>query len=165
MTDAEELPGRSPLFIHEGSVELPEGFEDRTANLFVPANTESQPNLSIARDTPQDGETLDAYVTRQIAVLKSRLAGHKLVRREAARLGRDDTALDGEQIDARYKNGGRVIHQRQAAFLIAPQRALIFSASSPRPFDTTFETLWQNWLASFVPRAETPSAADTTSET
>lgn len=45
MTDSENR-----IRIHEGSIVLPNGFEDRTTNLFVPADTAAQPNLSVARD-------------------------------------------------------------------------------------------------------------------
>lgn len=140
------------LHIQEGNIALPEGFEDRTANVFVPANTETSPNLSIARDRLNAGEELSAYVTRQVALLKSRIPGHKVTRRGPARLGAEDGALDGEQIDAEYKNSGRTVYQRQAAFLIAPQRALIFSAASPVPLNEAFDSLWLGWLASFHDR-------------
>lgn len=140
----------APVVMHEGVISIPPGFEDRTTQLFVPRNTETEPNLSVARDTLHEGETLEKYITRQIGVLKSRLAGHKVVRRESATLGKPDAVLNGEEIDAHYKNGGRIIYQRQAAFLVTPHRALIFSASSASAFDDAFETLWRTWLDSFV---------------
>lgn len=143
---------------HEGHISLPDGFEDRTTNVFVPANTEISPNLSIARDRFEAHETLKVYVTRQIGILKSRIAGHRVVQRTSVTLGQNEAALEGEQIDAEYKNGGKLIRQRQAAFLIAPQRVLIFSASSPRAFDASFESLWQGWLASFQPRKDLASS-------
>jgi hypothetical protein len=138
--------------IHEGMIDLPKGFEDRTTNLFVPANIEQQPNLSIARDTLKQDETLEAYVSRQLGVLKARLSSHKLIRRGPALLGPEDSAIAGELIDAQYKNGVRTVFQRQAAFVLGEQRALIFTASSARHFDTAFEALWQAWLASFRAR-------------
>lgn len=149
----------TPILLNEGSIGLPSGFEDRTSNIFVPANTETEPNLSIARDTLNEGETLGDYVSRQTGLLKSRLAGHKVVLRTTASLGSADAALSGERIDAQYKNGGRIIHQRQAAFLIAPRRALVFSASCLRPFDDAFEDLWRDWLASFE-RHSAPESND-----
>lgn len=161
MTQRQDSPTDATLMLHEGSITLPDGFEDRTANLFVPANTESQPNLSIARDNLREDESLEQYVTRQIGLLKSRLAGHKVTERGVARLGRDSATLVGEQIEAHYKNGGRTVYQRQAAFLTAPQRALIFTASCVRPFDDGIEKLWRNWLASFTPhRPDEPPAGN-----
>jgi hypothetical protein len=42
------------------------------------------------------------------------------------------------------------VRQRQAVFLVAPKRALIFTATSPRNFDEQFEALWRSWLESFT---------------
>ena len=136
--------------LHEGSIGLPPGFTDRTANLFVPEDPQRQPNLSVARDWLEPQESLAAYVDRQLQVLKTRLPNHKLVERVTERLGQGDAALVGERIEAKYKNGNQLIRQRQAAFLIAPARALILTAASTQPFDNDFEALWRSWLDSFV---------------
>lgn len=140
--------------LHEGSVALPPGFEDRTANIFVPADPQTQPNLSIARDWLTEGETLATYVDRQLGMLKARMPGHKLLVRIPEQLGQGESAWMGERIEAQYKNGAQIIRQRQAAFLIGPKRALIFTAASPRAPDAKFETLWRSWLDSFVPPAQ-----------
>lgn len=148
------------VLFQEGNITLPEGFEDRTANVFVPPNAETTPNLSIARDRMEENETLKDYVTRQMGILKSRISGHRVIQRGPVTIGQHEGRLEGEQIDAEYKNSGKLIRQRQAAFIIAPQRVLIFTASSPRPLDTAFESLWQSWLASFQLRqAPEPNAA------
>lgn len=136
---------------HEGSMSLPAGFEDRTTNIFVPADTSTQPNLSIARDWLEDGEVLAKYIDRQLDQLKSRLPGHKMIARQAEQLGSGEQAIRGERIDASYKNNGRPVHQRQAAFVVAERRALILTASSPKPFDERFENLWRLWLDGYQP--------------
>jgi len=139
--------------MHEGSVGLPAGFEDRTTNLFVPADPQSQPNLSIARDRLAQGETLADYVDRQLGILQARMPGHKLLARTNERLGLHEPALVGERIEAQYKNGAQVIRQRQAAFDVGHGRALVFTAATPRVIDDRFETLWRAWLDSFQPAA------------
>lgn len=90
MTDSENR-----IRIHEGSIVLPNGFEDRTTNLFVPADTAAQPNLSVARDWLKDGETLAPYIDRQIALLKSRLQGHRVLSRQTERLGPETDGMPG----------------------------------------------------------------------
>ena len=149
-------PPSERIGLHEGSIGLPAGFEDRTANLFVPSDPQTTPNLSIARDWLLEAETLPGYVDRQLQLLKSRLPSHKLVARGEERLGRPDGALAGERIDAQYKTGAQTVRQRQAAFLVGPKRALIFTAASPRPFDDAFELLWRAWLDTFVPAPSAP---------
>jgi hypothetical protein len=150
--------------MHEGSVCLPQGFEDRTTNLFVPQDPQNQPNLSIARDWLAPGETLAAYVDRQLGILKARMPGHKLLGRTGERLGTHEPALAGERIEAQYKNGAQTIRQRQAAFEIGEGRALVFTAATPRAFDAHFDALWRNWLDSFEPAlsvANDPVVPDT----
>ncbi len=140
------------IHFHEGSIILPASFEDRTTNIFVPADMTSNPNLSIARDWLVEGESLSTYIDRQLAQLKGRMPGHKLLSRQTEQLGQGDV-LVGERIDASYKNNGRHVHQRQAAFLIAPLRALILTAASPKPFDDAFNALWREWLDGYRPAA------------
>ncbi|MDQ1922301.1 DUF1795 domain-containing protein [Massilia pseudoviolaceinigra] len=142
--------------IHEGSIGLPPGYQDNTTNIFVPADLQNQPNLSIARDWLAEGETLTTYVDRQLGLLKARMPGHKLLARAPERLGSHQPEMSGERIEAQYKNGAQTIRQRQAAFLIGPKRALILTAATARPFDERFETLWRTWLDSFAP----PASAD-----
>jgi hypothetical protein len=165
---SDTAPGPQPVRVafHEGSIALPEGFEDRTANVFVPANPQVQPNLSIARDWMKDGETLGAYIDRQLGVLKSQFAGHKLILREAAVLGEGEAALRGERIDDQYKSGKLVVYKRQAAFVVASnppgqdpsRRVLILTATTPRGFTDAFEDLWSRWIASYVPPVAAPDA-------
>ncbi|QJE00293.1 DUF1795 domain-containing protein [Massilia forsythiae] len=146
--------------LHEGSVCLPAGFEDRTTNLFVPMDPQSQPNLSIARDWFAPGETLATYVDRQLGILKARMPGHKLLGRQDERLGLHDVSIAGERIEAQYKNGAQVIRQRQAAFDLGNGRVLVFTAATPRAFDEQFDALWRDWLASFRPAASPADGAD-----
>jgi hypothetical protein len=145
--------GPARVGLHEGSVGLPAGFDDRTTNVFVPADPQNQPNLSIARDRLGEGETLADYVDRQLGMLKARMPGHKLLGRTDERLGLHEPPLVGERIDAQYRNGAQVIRQRQAAFDIGNGRALVFTAATPRAPDERFETLWRTWLDSFQPAA------------
>lgn len=155
-------PGR--VGMHEGSVCLPPGFEDRTTNMFVPKDPQSQPNLSIARDWFAQGETLETYIDRQLGILKARMPGHKLLARSVEHLGAHEPVLAGERIEAQYKSGTQTIRQRQAAFEIADGRALVFTAATPRAFDEQFDAMWRAWLDSFelAPSAANDPAASGT---
>lgn len=145
--------------LHEGSIGLPPGYEDRTANMFVPVDPQIQPNLSIARDWLMEGETLAAYVDRQLGILKARIPNHKLIARVPEQLGQGNLPWVGERIEAHYKNGAQMIRQRQAAFLIGSRRALILTVASPHPFNDALETLWRGWLDSFVPLEHVPDGS------
>ena len=166
-------PATPRVSFTEGSIQLPTGYEDRSTNMLVPANAQTEANLSVARDWTRPGESLAQYVDRQMSLLRSQLASHKLLDRRPVRLGLVRTAptdpsteanatLLGECIDATYRNGKHTVYNRQAAFEVAPMRVLIFSASKAGSFGAEFETLWTNWLASYQ---APPPVADTANNT
>jgi hypothetical protein len=138
----------------EGSMVLPEGFEDRSTNIFVYGHAASSPlNLNIGRDTLDAGESLNAYVDRQIRKLEKHLRGYRLGHRQAAQLGSGEVQCEGEQIEATRKEGQQTIHQRQAAFICGERHVLVFSCSSIRAFTGEQNALWLSWLASYRPAA------------
>jgi len=65
--------------------------------------------------------------------------------------------MPGERIDTAYRNGAKMVFQRQAAFIVAPGRVLIFTASNAKSFNGTFDTFWRTWLDGYRP-AEQASA-------
>ncbi|MNI99033.1 hypothetical protein D3C73_1580090 [compost metagenome] len=68
--------------------------------------------------------------------------------------------IPGIQIDAYYMNQGRPLYQRQAAFLISPGRALIFSTTAQADFSPQQNEDWANLLASFTPRNPVVTSAE-----
>ncbi len=58
--------------------------------------------------------------------------------------------MPGERVDAVYRNGPKAIFQRQAAFIVAPGRVLIFTASSAKSFGETLDALWRYWLDGYT---------------
>ncbi|WP_213233198.1 DcrB-related protein [Caballeronia sp. NK8] len=143
----------SKYSFEEGSIDLPEGFHDRSTNIFVYGSTTPSPlNLNIARDVLLPDEGLPAYVDRQMQLLKKNVRGHAVHQRTRATLGHADAAIEGEQITSTHKTGSQTIHQRQAAFIRSGSDVLIFSCSSVRPFDAKQDVLWTNWLTSFRAR-------------
>ncbi len=140
-----------PYTIQEGNFAIPATLTDRTINTFLhQEDGQTIYNLTVARDTPQSGEDGPAYVSRQIGLLKANMPNYKIADRRPAQLGAGDGAIPGEQIQATYRSGQKIVHQRQAAFFIAPDQALVFSASSAFPFDSAFEQVWHAWLQSFT---------------
>lgn len=147
----------------EGRMDVPPGYREQTTNLLLPEDPQSQPTLNITRDPLQAGESLDAYVDRQLAVLEARLAGYKLHSRGPARLGPPDDACQGRCIAASYRSGKREVHQRQAVFLLDPSQALIFTVSAGRPLEVQEEQGWTDWLASYrLPPGAGPAPAQDT---
>jgi hypothetical protein len=140
-----------PIRFHfdEGSLVAPPGYEHRTVNSFVPADPQREPNFSIARDRLAPGEALSDYVARQVAQLKKRLPGYKAS--PPAAIALEGAGLSGLVVQASYRSGAATVHQRQAVFAITPERALVFTMSSPRTIDAAADALWTAWLADFQP--------------
>ena len=137
--------------LHEGRLTLPAGFEDRTVNLFIPGSAMPAPfSLTVARDTTLPGEALSDYVDRQVGVIAAKLRNYKRQSTRDALLGRQ-SAVPGLQVDAHYQSDGKTIYQRQAAFLVATDWALVFSGTCKGPFDDHLNKLWADVLASFQP--------------
>lgn len=149
------LTDNLPYSLNEGSIRVPGGYQDRSANIFV-ANDAAQPafNLNIGRDDMHADETPADYVGRQIGIMKEKIPGYRLLSRSAARLGNGKEAINGEQIDASYRSASRTVYQRQAAFSFPDGRVLIFSATGASPFSDDANSIWTQWLESFVPRHE-----------
>ncbi|BCS47137.1 DUF1795 domain-containing protein [Pseudomonas syringae pv. aptata] len=146
--------------LHEGSIKLPEGFQDRTVNMFVMGSTLPAPlSITVSRDTLLPSEHLKTYVDRQVKMLSSKLRGYTLLNRKAVSLS-TVAPLEGIQIDAYYMTEGRPYYQRQAAFLIEPERAIVFSTTSQTDFSVEQTQDWENLLASFQPRVSDTSPAN-----
>lgn len=147
--------------LQEGSIAVPEGFEDRTVNMFVLGNTIPAPlNITISRDNMLPAEDLKAYLDRQVKLIASKLRGYTLLSKTPAALSAQHP-LTGMQVDAYYMNDGRPVYQRQAAFEIEPGRILVFSTTSQADFDAAQNENWLQLLASFQPRKGVAPSAET----
>jgi len=137
--------------IQEGSLTLPAGFQDRSVNMFIPGVALPAPfSLTIARDNTLPGEALLDYIERQVNLIAAKL--RKYQRQSTIRVELSKRVpIAGLQVDAHYQNDGRPVYQRQAAFILAAERVLVFSATSQQPFDDSLNQLWASVLASFEP--------------
>lgn len=130
----------------EGSVALPQGYQDRTVNIFPPP-TAGDAAFNISRDTPQPNEALDAYIDRQLELMTTHLKGWKTLAREAVCLGHE--GLQGECLHASYQRGAERVWQRQAVFLTEPDKVLVFTLSKTAELNAEDEKAFSELLASF----------------
>lgn len=135
--------------IQEGKLTLPAGFHDRSVNMFVPGVTLPAPfSLTLSRDNTLPGEALPDYLERQVSLIAAKLRKYQRQNTTQVELS-VQSPIPGLQVDAHYQSDGRPVYQRQAAFIVAPDRALIFTATSQVPFDDPLNQLWADVLASF----------------
>lgn len=143
----------------EGSFTLPEGFQDRTVNMFVFGTTTPAPlSITLSRDTHLPGEDLAGYLKRQLKLLASKLRGYTVLEQKTVELSASHP-VPGVQIEAYYMSDKRPIHQRQAAFIIAPGRVLVFACTSQGDFTADQNRNWTDLLASYQPRQLNPDPA------
>ena len=143
--------------LQEGRMTLPEGFEDRTVNMFVTgANGPSPLSITVSRDTTLSGEVLATYLERQLKLIASKLRSYTVLEKKIVELG-SQQPIQGAQIEASHQAEGRLMYQRQAAFIIAPGRVLVFSTSSKKDFTPQQSQDWAALLASFELDAPTPT--------
>ena len=143
--------------LQEGSIHLPEGFQDRTVNMFVLGNSIPAPlNITVSRDNLLPGEDLKAYIERQVKLIASKLRGYTVLGKKPAQLS-SSQPLAGIQVDGYYLKDGRPLYQRQAAFEVSSGRILVFSTTSQADFSGKQDDSWLELLNSFEPRqADTP---------
>ncbi|HGA2315996.1 TPA: DcrB-related protein [Pseudomonas putida] len=148
--------------LQEGSITLPEGFQDRTVNMFILGDSIPAPlNITVSRDNLLVGEDLKAYIERQVKLIASKLRGYTVLGKKPAQLSTSQP-LAGIQVDGYYLKDGRPVYQRQAAFEVSPGRILVFSTTSQADFGGKQNESWQALLSSFEARQANPT--DTTTQ-
>jgi len=135
-----------PCLFTEGQVTLPEGYQDRTVNVFTPPGADA-PAFNISRDTLNPGETLAAYIDRQMALMAKHLKGWKQGERHESVLG--DNLVTGEIIHASYLRDGKRTFQQQAVFNPSADRILVFTMSATRALEEVDSAMLLTLLQSF----------------
>ncbi|MCS4492701.1 DUF1795 domain-containing protein [Pantoea sp. B623] len=130
----------------EGVVSLPDGYQDRTVNVFTGPSA-GTPAFNISRDTMDTGETLPAYVDRQLALMQKHLSGWNQSGRRTVMLGED--LLQGEQVNASYRREGKSVWQQQAVFNTRDSYILVFTMSSLEELKDGDNHLFSELLRSF----------------
>ncbi|MCI0915350.1 DcrB-related protein [Pseudomonas putida] len=146
--------------LQEGSITLPEGFQDRTVNMFILGNNIPAPlNITLSRDNLLPAEDLKAYIDRQVKLIATKLRGYTVLSKTPAQLS-SSQPLAGIQVEGYYMNEGRPVYQRQAAFEVAPGRILVFSTTSQKDFSGKQNESWLELLSSFQPRQDAAASSE-----
>ncbi|ELY3469269.1 DUF1795 domain-containing protein [Cronobacter malonaticus] len=136
----------SVSLFNEGSISLPEGYQDRTVNVFVQPAA-GAPSFNISRDALQPREILSAYIDRQLLLMQQHMKGWSHELRDSAVLG--DNLLHGEIVHASYLRDGKRIWQQQAVFNIQDAHILVITMSSPTKLTERDNLLFMELLRSF----------------
>ncbi|MBO4149528.1 DUF1795 domain-containing protein [Enterobacter cloacae] len=136
----------SQCLFSEGLINFPDGYQDRTVNVFAPPAADA-PAFNISRDALNPGETLAAYIDRQLALMEKHIKGWKQGERSDATLG--DSLLQGEIVHASYLRDGKRVWQQQAVFTVDSHKILVFTMTCTRVLDDADSALFGELLRSF----------------
>lgn len=136
----------SQCLFTEGQITFPEGYQDRTVNVFAPPAADA-PAFNISRDALNSGEALAAYIDRQLVLMEKHIKGWKQGERSAATLG--DGLSEGEIIHASYLRDGKRIWQQQAVFNVDGNKILVLTMTCTRVLDDADSALLGDLLRSF----------------
>ncbi|AWK43844.1 DUF1795 domain-containing protein [Photorhabdus laumondii subsp. laumondii] len=129
----------------EGSITLPEGYQEQTVNIITAPNA---PALNISRDSLDEGESLTDYLVRQKELLKKGLRDWQLLDEQPAVLG--DNLLSGTALFSRYRpKKEQQVYQYQAVFLLDDRKALIFTLSAHQALSESERQWLDGCLKSF----------------
>ncbi|MBC8947162.1 DUF1795 domain-containing protein [Xenorhabdus nematophila] len=136
---------RSRCQFTEGSITLPEGYQEQTVNIIIAPNV---PALNISRDQLNEGEDLADYIIRQKTLLKNGLRDWQFLEEQPTILG--DNLLQGHLLLSRYRpKKGQQVYQCQAVFLRDEKKVLIFTLSSQQAFTESQRQWLDDCLKSF----------------
>ena len=115
--------------IQEGLIELPEGWDDKTINIFardLPPNQVA--SIVITRDDITT--SLREFVDKTVKQLTKQLPRFALAKRSVASFG----VIEGEELSFQWRRENVDIFQMQAFVPVTDERVLTFTVSAPLKF-------------------------------
>lgn len=137
--------------INEGELDVVFA-NDRSMNVMQIQNRAGthQYQQVISRDTLPQGETLRAYVERQLRTLERQVK--RLVRHQQKEILVGSRNWPGILIHTQFTQAGQDSHQIQIAAQLDEQRVLVFTLSDLRPFPESIANGWIQAICAFQAR-------------
>ncbi|HEY6330930.1 MAG TPA: DcrB-related protein [Blastocatellia bacterium] len=142
----------SDFFMDEGSLELDDGWDDRTVTaLTFPAGSQKpEASLSVTRDPLRPGLqiSLAGYVDEQLTRLAKSCQQFRLIERQETTIG----DLPAELVEFVWKTpDGFLMHQIQAV-LILTGKVMVLTGTAQSDKYAGFSDIFQQMIMSFRPR-------------
>jgi len=132
--------------LNEGQVILPDGYQDRTVNIFTSFAKEA-PSFAVSRDSLDPNEALAAYIDRQLAQMQQHLKQWQQSARCPTALG--ENLSHGEMVYGSYQRSGRQVWQQQAVFNPQGAHVLVFTMTATVVLTEADSVLFHSLLKSF----------------
>jgi hypothetical protein len=111
----------------EGALELPEGFTDRTVNIFESKRDGGSVVVSITRDTMPAGMTLEAVATKFVDEMSTRMRRFEFQRRASTEIG----FLPSVQVHYTFFHPDGGIVSQEQAFIQHGNLLIVLAMTSP----------------------------------
>lgn len=138
--------------INEGSFTVPDSTQDRSVNMLVLNQGPGGLTLVVTRDQMQEGESLDAMLTRQLRTLASQVKAFKQQEREEITVG--EARLPGLRVATFFKQNNVGIHQQQTIVQLGGSAVLVLTLTCSSPLTADQGAYAQQLLDSFTPASE-----------
>ncbi len=142
---------------NEGEMKVSKGWEDRTVNglTFPVGSKQPTASFTVTRDTQRPaGQSLSAYVDKQLVALAKTCARFDLVNRETVEVD----GAPAEQLDFTWRTpDGIVVHQQQTTFLLPNSVAMTFTATAPKNKFKDHAARFRSFVESFRFRSAEPA--------
>jgi len=132
--------------LNEGQVILPDGYQDRTVNIFT-SFAKDAPSFTVSRDSLEPNEALAAYINRQLAQMQQHLKQWQQSERCPATLG--ENLSHGEIVHGSYQRNGRQVWQQQAVFNLQGAHILVFTMTATVMLTEADSALFDSLLKRF----------------
>lgn len=135
--------------IHEGSFVIPDQASDRSVNMLVLNHGPGGLTLVVMRDQLQEGEQLEAFVTRQLRTIASQVKQFRQQAPESLVVG--TAQLPALRVATSFKQNNASVHQLQTAILLGGERVLVMTLSCASPLSAEQAAYAGQLLDSFTP--------------
>lgn len=136
--------------INEGTFDLPGDWADRTMHIFTPDESENPDwNIVVSRDKLEDGETLSAYLEKQLADMPKVLPRFRLVSNEEIAVN----DIPARRVVATWVGDGGTVRQKQVVFAVK-STSLVFTFTVLERLYQKYEEVLDDFLQTFALRRE-----------
>lgn len=143
--------------INEGSFIIPEQAQDRSVNMLILNHGPGGLTLAVTRDMLQQGEELDAFVSRQLRTLAAQVKQFR--QQEPVALTVGTSRLPALQIGTSFKQNNATMHQLQTVVMLDATRVLVLTLTCAAPLTAEQTAYAQQLLDSFTPTTPAPAQA------
>ena len=138
----------SSYHINEGTIELPDAWTDRTMNVFTPDESENPEwNIVVSRDKLDEGETLDAYLDKQLKEMPKVLSRFQVKSNEEIEVN----GYSARKVVSMWVGEKGTLWQKQFVFA-TDGKSLVFTFSVLERLHKKHENILDEFIESFKMR-------------